>query len=523
MNLKNTMLKITTVVAVVISFIACEDDFATVGSSVIGEPGFNASLYDDAMISAHSYDLPAVQTNNLPLNLLGVYRDEVFGTQEASVLSNLLLTSENPSFGTEPVVDSVVLAIPYFSHEVLEDDEVVYALDSIYGSSPFKLTVYESNYFLNTFDPESNFEQAQRYYSNLEPQIMSNINSDVLYENESFEPSAEERTEYIVDGSGVTDTVTKAPALRLTLDKNFFQNKILDKAGTASLLNQSNFKNYFRGLYLKADQVNSGGTMMLLNLLHSDAGITIYYKTRVVDATDLDDDDDFEELIEVRRSYTLKFGGVRVNTFEQEVPQFEGENLFLKGGEGSMAVIDLFSGPDADNDGISDELEFLRDNNWLINEANLEFFVNSDYTSGTNLNEAERIYLYDLNNNSILADYILENAGVPNPTSSAANRLHLQPLVRDENGNGVKYRIRVTNHIDELLNRDSTNVKLGLVVTQNVNLISTYKVLPAANPEVQRVPGGALLTPEATVLYGPNAEDEDKRLKLKIYYTEPKN
>ena len=238
MNLKNTMLKITTVVAVVISFIACEDDFATVGSSVIGEPGFNASLYDDAMISAHSYDLPAVQTNNLPLNLLGVYGDEVFGTQEASVLSNLLLTSENPSFGIEPVVDSVVLAIPYFSHEVLENDEVVYALDSIYGSSPFKLSVYESNYFLNNFDPESNFEQAQRYYSNMEPQIMSNINSEVIYENAGFEPSAEERTEYVVDGSGVTDTVSMAPALRLKLNNNFFQNKILDKAGTDALLNQ---------------------------------------------------------------------------------------------------------------------------------------------------------------------------------------------------------------------------------------------------------------------------------------------
>jgi hypothetical protein len=262
---------------------------------------------------------------------------------------------------------------------------------------------------------------------------------------------------------------------------------------------------------------------MLLNLLNSDAGITIYYKTRIVDATDADDDDDFEDLIEVRRSYTLRFGGVRVNTFEQEAPQFEGENLFLKGGEGSMAVIELFSGPDADSDGVSDELEFLRDNDWLINEANLEFFVNRDYTTGTNLNEAERLYLYDLNNNSILADYILENAGQPNQTTSAANRLHLQPLMRDENGNGIKYKIRVTNHIDELLNRDSTNVKLGLVVTQNVNLISTYRVLPSADPEVQRVPGGALLTPEATVLYGPNAEDEDKRLKLKIYYTEPKN
>lgn len=515
------MLRITTVVAVVFSFLACEDDFADVGSSVIGEPGFNASLYDDAAVSASTYDLPPVQTNNLPINLLGVYSDEVFGTQEAGILSNINLTTPNPSFGTEPVIDSVVLAIPYFSRQVLEDDEVVYALDSIYGNSPFKLSVYESNYFLNNLDPESNFEQSQRYYSNLEPQIMSNANPNVIYENASFEPSAEERVEYPVTASGVTDTVTMAPALRLKLDNNFFKTKILDKEGTSALLNQANFRNYFRGLYFKADAVDGDGTMMLLNLLHSDAGVTIYYKTKVVDETDADEDDDFEELIEVRRSYTLKFGGVRVNTFEQGVPDFGDENLYLKGGEGSMAIIELFSGPDADNDGVSDELEFLRDNNWLINEANLEFFVNRNYTGG--INEAERLYLYDLNNNSILADYVFQTVGQPNPTSSVANQRHLEPLTRDENGNGISYKIRITNHIDELLNRDSTNVKLGLVVTQNVNIISTYSVLPSANPEVKRVPGGALLTPEATVLYGPNAEDESKRLKLKIYYTEPKD
>ena len=521
MNLKNTMLRITTVVAVVISLIACEDDFDTLGSSVIGEPGFNADLYDDALLSAHSYDLPPVQTNGLPLNLLGVYEDEVFGTQEASVLSNVLLSTPNPSFGTEPVVDSVVLAIPYFSHETMVDEEVTYALDSIYGSSPISLSVYESGYFLNDLDPEEDFEQSQRYYSNLEPKIMSNINPEALYENESFIPSAEETVEYPVDEAGVTDTVRKAPALRLKLNNNFFQNKILDQAGSSALLNQSSFKNYFRGVYLKADQVNSGGTMMLLNLLQGDAGITIYYKTRVVDVTDVDEDGDVEDMVEVRRSYKLNFGGVRVNTFEQEAPQFDDENLYLKGGEGAMAIIELFAGPDADNDGVSDELEFLRENNWLINEANLEFFVNRNEVG--DVDEAERLYLYDLDNNTILADYILDSPGQANKTTSISNNGHLQPLTRDENGNGISYKIRITNHIDKLLNRDSTNVKLGLVVTQNINLISTYKVLPAVNPEVERVPGSALITPEATVLYGPNAQDEDKRLKLNIYYTEPKS
>lgn len=41
-------------------------------------------------------------------------------------------------------------------------------LDSIYGdrSKPFNLIVSRSNYFLRDLDPNSNFEQAQEYYSN---------------------------------------------------------------------------------------------------------------------------------------------------------------------------------------------------------------------------------------------------------------------------------------------------------------------------------------------------------------------
>jgi hypothetical protein len=47
---------------------------------------------------------------------------------------------------------------------------------------------------------------------------------------------------------------------------------------------------------------------------------------------------------------------------------------YLKGGEGSMAILELF-GPDADNNGVADELETIRNSGWLINEANLVFML----------------------------------------------------------------------------------------------------------------------------------------------------
>ncbi|MFD2517159.1 DUF4270 domain-containing protein [Salinimicrobium flavum] len=519
------MLKITTVIAVVFSFLACEDDFETIGGSVIGEPGFNADLYDEAEVSATTYKLPPVQTNNLPANLLGVFNDPVFGKQTANILSQVSLSLPDPDFGTEPVLDSVVLRIPYFSREVeTEDNETtVYALDSIYGNSPIKLSIQETIFFLNAFDPETNFQQAQKYYSNLGDQIQNNLTSGVLYENNSFLPSSEGIVEYITNAEGEADTLNLPPALKIQLSKQFFQTKILDKAGSAELSSVNNFRNYFRSIYINAEQVGDDGVMMLLNF-NEGAGITLYYTSKKPDVGDEDEDEDTEELVEVQSQYRLPLGPAKVNTFEQDVPDFSNEeNLFLKGGEGSMAIIDLFSGPDSDGDGVSDELEALRENNWLINEANLEFFVNRDHTA--NLAEPERLYIYDINNNVFLKDYRLDMPGQVNEMTSTSNNRHLAPLTRTEDGRGVSYKIRVTDHINNILNKDSTNVRLGLVVSQNVNLVTNSAVLQSGNgeAEVTRVPSNSVITPEATVLYGPEAEDEEKRLKLKIYYTEPKN
>lgn len=516
-------MKITTVVAVVFSFIACEDDFQTIGSNVIGAPNFSAELYDDAEIFAWSNDLAPVQTNNLPSYLLGVYEDQLFGKQTASILTQLALARENPSFGDQPVIDSVVMYIPYFSREILSGTEgAEFVLDSVYGDDPIKLSIVETNFFLNQFDPETNFEQAQKYYSNLEPRIEENLTPNVLFETESFTPSRAKVVEFPVNEAGVRDTILRKPALRVKLDAEFFQKKILDMGGTSELRNQNNFKDYFRSIYIKAEETGSDGSMMLLDLSQAEAGITLYYTNQIEDTNDSDGDADSTETVNAYQSYQLTFNGTKVNTFDQEVPEFgDTKNLFLKGGEGSMAIIELFSGEDANNDNISDELEFIRESNWLVNEANLEFFVNREYMTG--LNEPERIFLYDLSNNTILADYVMDNPSQTNALTSNSNASHLQPLKRDENGNGISYKVQLTRHINNIINNDSTNTRLGLVVTQNVNLVRHSAVLQTESTDVRSVPRGEVITPRATVLYGPDAEDAEKRLKLRIYYTEPKN
>ncbi|HET8753182.1 MAG TPA: DUF4270 domain-containing protein [Salinimicrobium sp.] len=520
MNIKNTLTKITAISVVIFSFVACDHDYETIGSNIVGTPGFDADLYEEAQISFQNVDLGPVQTNNLPLYLLGVYESGVYGTQTANILTQLSLSATSPSFGTGAVIDSVILSIPYFHTELETEDDgsKTYELDSVYGSSPIKLSVIQSNLFLNQYDPETDFENAQKYFSDLQPQIESNLGLNVLFESESFLPSPNEIVEYGLDDEGKKDTVALTPRMRLRLSKEFFQSNIIDMEGSPELSTNNNFSNFLRGIYFKTESIDGDGNMMLLNLADAEAGITLYYTSKVADSKDVDEDDDRTELIDQSSSFKLNFGPTKVNTFEQEVPEIDSENIYLKGGEGVMAVIELFSGPDSDGDGVSDELEFLRESDWLINEANLIFYVNQEILNSTN--EPEHLYLYDFDNDIVLADYQFERSGEANAATSLVNLDHLGPLEKDEAENGLSYKIRLTNHIYNVINKDSTNVKLGLVVSQNINIISHSAVKGTA--EIERIPSSSVISPEGTVLYGPQSENEEKRLKLRIYYSEPK-
>ena len=87
-----------------------------------------------------------------------------------------------------------------------------------------------------------------------------------------------------------------------------------------------------------------------------------------------------------------------------------------------------------------------------------------------------------------------------------------------------KFKIRITDHINNILLRDSTNTRLGLTLTSNVNSIENSELLGALETDnVQEIPTGTVLSPKGTVLHGNNSAVLDKKVKLEIYYTEPNN
>ena len=549
-NRKIALRNLAVLTFLVSCFIACDKDFADIDSDIINNDNathFNTTSRDFDVI-AYTKSLDPVQTNGLPVNMLGVYRDENNnGLTTSSFVSEVESTLINPTFGNNVVIDSVVLNIPYFSTptELQEDGETLYELDSVFGSSGIKLSLFESNYFLRDFDPSGDINDPQLYYANMSTgldfidqsqleavpiELLVNDDGETDLDFNNFVPSPLQIK--LTDEAGEL-TGRLVPALRARLDTTYWREKIIDKEGEPELSNANNFNDYFRGIYFKAEAIGDNGNLALLNITAPAANITIFYKR----------DSDVEDADPISATYVLNFRNNRVNFISNNFTIPNGnettgdENLILKGGQGSVAEIKLFNGDDIDDDDTNDNAfetfknEFVvtdADGKFvsskkLVNEANLVFFVDQSQVNG---DEPNRLYMYDAENRTPLADYFLDNANSAFPTFSRTNHLgRLERVDDDPTGDGIKYKIKITEHINNLLLRDSTNVRLGLSVSGNVNLESNtllFDVLDGTEA-IEGVPVSSIVTPRGTVLFGNNTSNEEKKLYLEIFFTEPNN
>ncbi|WP_294733923.1 DUF4270 domain-containing protein [uncultured Flavobacterium sp.] len=507
----------------VILFVACDTEYNDVGANIINDDIHHTTTRYEANVIATDIGTGAVQSNNLPINLLGAYNNPVFGKTIAQFVSQVELESVNPSL-YNPVIDSVYIYIPYYStlESTNEEGEGVYALDSIYGDldSQFKLSVYENNYFLRDTDPGSGDASVQQYYSDEKSLVEANRGTTLLNnatdtsQNNEFKYSIKE-IERKYSGNNVAETF--APGMFLYLDKDFFQDKILNVGESGNLLNNNVFREYFRGLYFQVEQI---GDQSVIGMPRFNQGkITIKYTDNKVDLNG-------EPLEETeKKTITLNLVGNTINffdntyssTFTDAITNNDlvngDERLYVKGGSGSIATLDILDDTD---------IATLQAERVLINEANLTFFI--DQEAMNDVKEPIRIYLYDLTNKRPLYDYSID--GTSNRSFPKLGKfVHGGIIEYDENDKGLGYKIRLTNHVSNIINKDSTNIQLGLVVTEDINTITNAALknyFTTGETEVKTVPVSSVTHPFGTVLYGSNNNvPQDKRLKLEIFYTKP--
>ena len=540
-------------------FTSCDKGYNELGTNIVGDDHFGFERYTGATVKSYNQKLGPVASNNLPINPLGFYYNPAFGTTQANFVTQVEMTTTSPTFNnTDPeeydvnptVLDSVVLDIPYFKtqksvEEVtvngVKEKRTTYELDSIYGvdESKFKLSIYQSNYFLRDLDPDQSLGETQLFYTDKDAEINNNKipvllndlptsdtrNSDGHENAQFYFDKREHKTTAPNETAGGEDVVTRTPpSMRLHLNKTVFSNLILT-APSGQLSNNSVFKNYFRGLYFKVENGNPGN---MANINFRGGKITLYYNedkksTNAEGAVTYSREN---------KTFTLNLTGNTVSLLDNSNENTdyltatnnttdESSKIYLKGGQGSIAVIDIF-GPDVDNNGTADEVEAIKANGWLINEANLIFYVDKNAMSDSRTIEPNRIFLYDLTNKKVLADYIYDFTS--NSANPKLNKSIFGGIIQKEdvdNGRGLKYKIRITNHVRNLIKNDSTNVRLGLSVTESINNIGLSK-LKTPNSYSTSAPTMSLASPLGTILYGSSpVVPDDKRLKLEIYYTKP--
>lgn len=541
---KKTLTGGLVVLFMILGFVACDDEFRTVGDEIIENNNFTTELFADTQVRAYNKRLNPVQTNGMPVFQLGKNVDPVYGTTFSSltIQASLVGGTENPEFGDfsqeeedeDPndfeemeTVTEVWLNIPFFSTSSINDDgETEVEVDSLYGdiTAPFNLKVQELTYFLRALDEDGDpqvYFSSEDFSTRVGQTLFEDPNYSIDVEQvEVIETDVEGATVFDEDGNPVI-AQTLSPRIRVPLDIAFFQERIIDNEGSVKLSNNNVFRaeDLFRGVHITADNTEA---LMLLDLENANIEINyIYQKVETQGNTDPSDD----EAVPAKATFSLTLAAANIvnsynmPTFTQDVTANE-DNLFLKGGEGSMSIIELF-GPDNDNNGVADQLEEIRENGWIINDANLVFYVNNSIQV-PEAQDPQRIYLYNYELNVPLEDYVVDqttNAGSP----SLSKAIHGGILERDDNGEALLYKIRITEHINNIVRKDSANVPLGLVSSSDIRVINSGEV-ETGTFEEEFVPVVSSMNPFGTVLHGSiPASPADKRLKLEIFYTIPES
>lgn len=542
--LKSNVLVTLLVMSGVIFFTACEREYNTLGVDIVDDGATNIKKISfDVM--AYNRKLSAVRTDGLRGYQLADYQHPVFGAQKASFASQLSLPGSNPTFGEvtqenenasadkqeNETVTEVYLHIPFFStivSDTISDESSNpkdYRVDSIFGdrNASFNLKVNEYTKYLRALDPESNFQEAKEYFSNEDPTAFI---STVLYDG-TVTIDQEELLFFDTEDDPDTPDVDEskipserlAPRLRVALDKQFFQDKIINNEGKSPLLSASNFQEFLRGIYLSIESPNKD-LAMLLDV--ANGYIEIHY-----DYNDSDSDgaaivSEKTARLALSASSTNKVNYLQQDPYPQPIAdQFTGQDasrLYIHGGAGSIVEVDISNGTgDALN-----QLQQAKANGWLINEASLVFYVDESATGqGSSLTLPKRIYLYDYNNQRQLIDYTVDlsqNTGIDS-TSYAI----FDGRLDEENSIGPRYKFRITNYINNLIKNDSLNIKLGLSTTSTILNAANVSAILESDTRLIKVPQASIPNFEGTVLYGANVpeSESDKKLKLEIYYTEP--
>lgn len=411
----------------------------------------------------------------------------------------------------------------------------VYEIDSIYGNrnASFDLKVYELTYYLNRLDVENNFEYNAQYFSD-QDFYANGFSGQVLHDDNINLNLEEVPILYYQDDPETTVIETgqveyyESPRIRVPLNVEFFQRRLMNFEGLDQLKNADNFNHHLRGLIVKADNF-SDDLYMLLDISNAQVVLEYNYNFYNSKGTVTTDDDVIERR---KKSNAMPFGGVYVNHYSYQDPNEEVQQVISSSSEGTPSNRIFLQGPRltskiklfAENEfDLPNVIHELASQDVIINEANLVLNIDKSAHDLSHDLLPNRLYLYSYNNGATLEDYNKDFTIDYNLGSVNANKYVFGGMLEyDSNNKPDRYKFNITNHVNNIINKDSLNIDLGLVVNSNIEDITLRRAFTNPQNNKTLIPTSVIYSPYSVVLYGSHPNDSIsfyKRLSLEILYT----
>ena len=230
---------------------SCQKEPDLIGLGLVpGNDLMQHEYIDTTTVIAYTVREDSVRTNELSANLLGSVADPVFGTTTASIYTQFRLPNVNTSFGTSPVVDSIILTLTY---------------SGIYGDS-----LAQKN--IQVYELAGDLSKDASYYSTSTVRINPTIIGQASFVPSFLQPDS-------IDGEYI------APHMRINLTPAF-ANKLITASSTTLSSNDS-FQKEFKGFYITSSNATNPGTgsILYLNLTGSMSKVTVHYHNSTDTAT----------------------------------------------------------------------------------------------------------------------------------------------------------------------------------------------------------------------------------------------
>jgi len=411
----------------------------------------------------------------------------------------------------------------------------VYEIDSIYGNrnASFDLKVYELTYYLHHLDIENNFEYNAQYFSD-QDFYANGFSGQVLYDDNINLNLEEVPVLYYQDDPETTVIETgqveyyESPRIRVPLNVEFFQRRLMNFEGLDQLKNADNFNHHLRGLIVKADNF-SDDLYMLLDISNAQVVLEYNYNWYNSKGTVTTDDDVIERR---KKSNAMPFGGVYVNHYSYQDPNEKVQQVISSSEEGTPSNRIFLQGPRltsriklfAENEfDLPNVIHELASQDVIINEANLVLNIDKSAHDLSHDLLPNRLYLYSYNNGATIEDYNKDFTIDYNLASVNANKYVFGGMLEyDSDNKPDRYKFNITNHVNNIINKDSLNIDLGLVVNSNIEDITLRRAFTNPQNNKTLIPTSVIVSPYSVVLYGSHPNDSIsfyKRLSLEILYT----